>query len=255
MACASTAGFHHGSIRKTREASVRLSATPPACHTRPPAAPALLTNHQSLRHNPFRISAPTLRDTRKTVISGMVMNALMMPSRAMDDMVPSSLTQRKPAFCRRHSIRSRKLTYCENTIDLMVSPCSRSLVSSSSSASILVLGVALPAPARQRPSGPQARTSVQTDNAPAPPAVHVDAGQDGLAPSGLLAGRWLPRRLVQVDRQPPAYWQSADNTHDQHSAARTDQRALSTRAHSRLGFITHRKQTGQSTASLTALPR
>ncbi len=45
----------------------------------------------------------------------------------------------KPARCRRKAIRSRKLTNCENTNDLIVLSSLRSCVSSSTRASILVL--------------------------------------------------------------------------------------------------------------------
>mmetsp|Transcript_14662 Transcript_14662/g.34896 ORF Transcript_14662/g.34896 Transcript_14662/m.34896 type:complete len:332 (-) Transcript_14662:2312-3307(-) len=76
-ACCSTAGFHHGSIRITWLAAVRLSATPPA-----------------------------LRLIRKHFTCGSSVNSLMYLSRCWMLMDPRSFTDRMPTWFRRKCTRS-----------------------------------------------------------------------------------------------------------------------------------------------------
>lgn len=98
------------SMRNTRDASVKLSATPPA-----------------------------LSETKNTVVLGFSINNLIVASRAWGDIFPSNRQIANPARWRRNAIRSRKLTNWEKTRLLIVASSRRSLVNSSTSASILVL--------------------------------------------------------------------------------------------------------------------
>ena len=84
----------------------------------------------------FRASPPALREIRKAVICGMVLNASMTAVRCAGDILPSSLTQRTPARCRRHSRRSRNCVNWLKMMDFMVQAAPCPAVSSSNSASI-----------------------------------------------------------------------------------------------------------------------
>lgn len=123
----STAGFHQLSIRYTREASVRFSATPPAFKLTRKTVTWTLFTAVNVSHT---ISAVTARIN--------VLKYLMVASRACGLIVPSRRHTVKPAFCSLNAMRSRKLTNWLKTMLLVVASCARRLLSSSTSASILV---------------------------------------------------------------------------------------------------------------------
>lgn len=65
---ARTAGFHHGSIRKTCDAAVRLSATPPALRLIRNTRTLQATARQHIATAPWRVLSPSLANMRRSLI-------------------------------------------------------------------------------------------------------------------------------------------------------------------------------------------
>lgn len=85
--CCSEAGFHHGSIKNIRDATVKFNATPPA-----------------------------LRDTKKIGYSTESRNVVIASFRFLGDILPKIRRHLMPPSSNRCSMISKKLTNCENTI-------------------------------------------------------------------------------------------------------------------------------------------